>query len=85
MPKYKKVNITIVIETWYVTTKVILNWNPNPITKKRIKKTTCAISAYHHFMNYEFESHSCWGVLDKTLCDEVYQRLAAGICAFLHH
>jgi hypothetical protein len=29
--------------------------------------TTYAISAYHHY-RFEFESHSCRGVLDTTLC-----------------
>ena len=32
--------------------------------------TICAIVDYHH-LSCEFESHSCRGVLDKTLCDKV--------------
>ena len=39
--------------------------------------TTYAISAYHHY-SCEFESHSCWGVLDITLCDKVCQWLSTG-------
>ena len=39
--------------------------------------TTCAISAYHH-KSCEFESHSCRGVLNTTLCDNVGQWLATG-------
>jgi hypothetical protein len=38
---------------------------------------TCAISAYHHWI-YEFETRSCRGVLDTTLCDNVCQWLATG-------
>ena len=34
--------------------------------------TTCVISAYHH-KSCEFESRSWGGVLDTTLCDQVYQ------------
>ena len=33
---------------------------------------TCAISC-------EFETHSWWGVLEKTICDKVCQRLVAGL------
>ena len=40
--------------------------------------TTCAIVAYHH-LSCEFEPHSWWGVLDKTLCDNVCQWLATGL------
>jgi hypothetical protein len=40
--------------------------------------TTCAIVAYHH-LNCEFEPHSWRGVLDKTLCHKVCQRLATGL------
>jgi hypothetical protein len=39
--------------------------------------TTCTISAYHHY-SCEFESCSCQGVLNTTLCDKVYQLLAQG-------
>ena len=38
---------------------------------------TYAISGYHH-QSCEFEFCSWWGVLDTTLCDKVYQWLAAG-------
>jgi hypothetical protein len=34
--------------------------------------TICAIVAYRH-LSCEFEPHSWRGVLDKTLCDEVFQ------------
>jgi hypothetical protein len=40
--------------------------------------TTCAVVAYHH-LSCEFEPHSWWGVLDKTLCDKVCQWLATGL------
>ena len=39
--------------------------------------TTFAISAHHHY-SCEFESLSCRGALDTTLCDWVCQWLAAG-------
>ena len=39
--------------------------------------TTCAISAYHHWI-CEFEPHSWRGVLNTTLCDKVCQLLATG-------
>jgi len=39
--------------------------------------TTYAISAYHH-SSCEFESGSCRGVLDTTLCDKVCQWILAG-------
>jgi hypothetical protein len=39
--------------------------------------TTHAISAYCHLC-YEFESRSWRDVLDTTVCDKVYQCLAAG-------
>ena len=39
--------------------------------------TTYAISAYHHYF-CEFESHSCQGVPDTTLCDKVCQWLVTG-------
>ena len=39
--------------------------------------TTCTISAYHHY-SCEFESCSCQGVLNTTLCDKVFQWLAKG-------
>jgi hypothetical protein len=39
---------------------------------------TCAISPYHHL----FESRSCRGVLDTTLCDKVFQWLAIGLWFF---
>ena len=39
--------------------------------------TTYAISVYHH-LRCEFESRSRRGVLDTTLCDNVYQSLPAG-------
>jgi hypothetical protein len=38
-------------------------------------KTTYAISAYHHW-HCVFESRSCRGVFDTTLCDKVGQWLA---------
>jgi hypothetical protein len=38
--------------------------------------TTWAIVAYHH-LSCEFEPYSWRGVLDKTLCDKVCQRLDA--------
>ena len=38
---------------------------------------TCAISAYHH-SSCELESRSWQGVLDTTLCEDVYQWLATG-------
>jgi len=42
--------------------------------------TTCTLSAYHHYLSYEFESRSWGGELNTTLCDEVYQRQ---VCDFL--
>ena len=39
--------------------------------------TTCAIGAYHH-QSCEFKSCSWWGVLNKTLSDQVCQWLATG-------
>jgi hypothetical protein len=39
--------------------------------------TTYVISVYHH-LRCEFESRSRRGVLDATLCDNVYQSLPAG-------
>jgi hypothetical protein len=39
------------------------------------KYNTCANSAYHHSIG-EFESRSWRGVLDATLFDKVFQRLA---------
>jgi hypothetical protein len=39
--------------------------------------TTCAISSYLHW-SWEFESHSWWGVLNTTLCNQVCQWLVAG-------
>jgi len=39
--------------------------------------TPWAINTYHHW-NCEFESRSCRGVLDTTLCDQVCQWLATG-------
>ena len=39
--------------------------------------TTYAISAYHHW-SCEFIPRSWRGVLDTTLCDKVFQWLAAG-------
>ena len=39
--------------------------------------TIYAISAYHH-KSCEFESRSCRGVLDTTLCDKVFQSLVTG-------
>jgi hypothetical protein len=44
--------------------------------------TTCAIVTYHH-LNCEFEPHSWQGVLNKTLCDKVWQWLATGLCISL--
>ena len=44
--------------------------------------TTCAIVAYHH-LSCEFEPHSWWGVLDKTLGNQVCQWLATGLCISL--
>jgi hypothetical protein len=38
--------------------------------------TTYAISAYHHFIFY-FKSCSWRGVLDSTVCDKLFQLLAA--------
>ena len=35
-------------------------------------RTTYATSAYHHLC-CEFESRSCQGILDTTLCDKVCQ------------
>jgi hypothetical protein len=40
-------------------------------------ETTCTISANHHW-SCEFQSRSCRGVLNTTLCDNVCQWLAAG-------
>ena len=40
--------------------------------------TTSGISANHH-LRWEFESHSWRGVLNTTLCDQVYQWLVAGL------
>ena len=40
--------------------------------------TTCAIVAYYH-LSCEFAPHSWRGVLDKTLCDKVCQRLATDL------
>jgi hypothetical protein len=39
--------------------------------------TTCAIITYDHVC-CEFEPRSWRGILDTTLCDEVYQWLATG-------
>ena len=39
--------------------------------------TTCAISAYHHW-SCEFKPRSWRGVLDTTICDKVWLRLATG-------
>jgi hypothetical protein len=39
--------------------------------------TTCTISAYQHYI-CEFKSRSWRGVLDTTLRDKVFQRLATG-------
>jgi hypothetical protein len=41
-------------------------------------KTTCAVSAYHHY-SCEFESRSWRGVLDTTICDKVCQWLVTGL------
>jgi hypothetical protein len=42
----------------------------------RPKVDTYAISAYHHWR--QFESRSWWGVLVTTLCDKVWKWLATG-------
>ena len=73
---------------WLVTFSILIckNWyQPKGIFRGRCGSdrmvvgftTTHVTSGYHH-KRCEFESRSCWGVLDTILCDKVCQWRATG-------
>jgi hypothetical protein len=57
----------------------------SPLSQKRKRevKSPCFYYVWYgstyHYYSCEFQSHSLWGVLDKTLCDQVCQWLAADL------